>query len=238
MPLVPGDPAALDSDLSRLAQLEADLRRRFDVVETSVEIGARTFALLRPRSVDDLLSEEDFARDERIPYWADIWPSSRALAEHLIRESGAGRRLLELGCGVGLVSAAAASVGFEVVASDYYSAALEFTQANSLRNGLPPPQTRNVDWRRFPEELSNFDVVVGSDVLYEPAYSALVPEALAKSLAPGGTAWMTDPMRRSAAPFADECRARGLKATLVRRSPTREGVLEQDVGLYKIVHAR
>ena len=91
-------------------------------------MGRRRYWLWRPASVDDLISEEDFAVDERIPYWADCWPSARVLAEHIAGSCGGGRRMLELGCGVGLVSLAAAAAGFDVLATDYYADALEFTR--------------------------------------------------------------------------------------------------------------
>jgi len=60
--------------------------------------------------------------------------------------TGGGRDLLELGCGIGLVALAAATAGFRVLATDYYSEALEFTQANATRNGVENVDTRLIDW--------------------------------------------------------------------------------------------
>ena len=54
---------------------------RFAVVETRVDVAGRRFDLLHPRSADELISEDEFDVDERLPYWADIWPSARVLAE-------------------------------------------------------------------------------------------------------------------------------------------------------------
>ena len=93
--------------------LESDLRQRFDVIDEPIAVGGRQFQMLHPRSADDLISEEDFDRDERLPYWAEIWPSARVLAGRVACENGRGRRLLELGCGSGLVAVAAARAGFE-----------------------------------------------------------------------------------------------------------------------------
>ena len=124
------------------------LRRRFELAATEITVAGRLYRLARPRSVDELFSEEDFAIDERIPYWADCWPSSRVLAERVARLAGRGRSLLELGCGIGLASLAAAEAGFDVLATDYYANALEFTAANALANGLDRVDTRLVDWRQ------------------------------------------------------------------------------------------
>src|SRR4051794_23103916 len=99
------------------------LRSRFALASTELVIGGHRYELLRPGSIDDLISEEEFSIDDRIPYWAECWPSSRVMAERLLAERGAGRTLLELGCGIGLVSIAAAQAGFEVLATDYYAAA-------------------------------------------------------------------------------------------------------------------
>ena len=40
---------------------------------------------LKPRTADDLISEDEYAVDERLPYWAELWPSGRVLADRLAR---------------------------------------------------------------------------------------------------------------------------------------------------------
>ena len=71
----------------------APLLGRFDIVETRIVLAGRVLEFLRPRSADDLLDEEEFERDERIPYWAEIWPSARVLAERTVREPGSGQAM-------------------------------------------------------------------------------------------------------------------------------------------------
>ena len=66
---------------------EAALRERFDVVEADVPVADEPTLLLRPASADALISEADFAVDERLPYWADVWPASVALATHELLEN-------------------------------------------------------------------------------------------------------------------------------------------------------
>ena len=115
------------------------------------------------------------------------------------------RRLLELGCGLGLVSLAAIRAGFEVTATDYYDEALAFTELNARHNDLTPPAKRLVDWRRFPEDLGRFDLVVASDVLFEKPNIPLIAAAFSRTFAPGGRGLLTDPGRPPAAAFPAEC---------------------------------
>lgn len=215
------------------------LRRRFELARTELTVGDRRYDLLRPKSVDDLISEADFAVDGRIPYWAQCWPSASVLAERISREQGRRRRLLELGCGIGLVSLAAAQAGFHVLATDYYAAALEFTSANAQRHGLRRVDTRLVDWRKLPSDLGTFDVVVASDVLYERPQSALIAAALAGALAPAGLGLLSDPGRRTAEPLLDECARSGLLATCTQqvRVPDPQADAESIVSIFEIRRA-
>ena len=67
----------------RLGAIEASLRRRFRVVETEIQIEGRAVSLLHPASAEELIDEQAFERDERLPYWAELWPSSRIMAQHV-----------------------------------------------------------------------------------------------------------------------------------------------------------
>ena len=132
-----------------------------------LRVDDRELSLIHPANAEDLIDEAEFERDERLPYWADIWPSARVLATHVARLKGRGRSLLELGCGAGLVATSAALAGFRVCATDYYEDALRFTELNVAEHTGEVPETRLVDWRKLPRDLGRFDLVVGSDVLYE-----------------------------------------------------------------------
>ena len=216
------------------AALEAELRARFEVEEATVRVGGRERTLLRPRSADDLISEEDFARDERLPYWADVWPSSTALAAHVATMRGFGRPLLELGCGLGLVAAHAVEAGYDVLASDYYEDAMRFAAVNVRRLTGRPLRTRHLDWRALPADLPRFDVVIASDVLYEPSYAALVSEVIARTLAPRGEGWVADPGRVATGLFLDECARRGLQYERAHRIPYRDGEIRQEITLFRL----
>jgi predicted nicotinamide N-methyase len=215
-----------------------NLAARFQIVCTAVPLAGRRLQVYHPRSADDLISQEDFDRDERLPYWADVWPSARVLAEHVVRLAGAGRRLLDLGCGAGLVGLAAAVAGFEVLAVDYYPEALEFVAANALANDLTRVATRHVDWRTWPADLGRFDVVAASDVLYELPHAGWVAAALASALAPAGLGLIADPGRRTAAEFAARCQEQGLTVATLARVPWTEGTARPTVELLGVSWSR
>ncbi len=215
--------------------LRSRLEREFDTIEEVFTIGGREFLLVRPRNADDLITEADYVKDERLPYWADVWPSSMMLAERLLEEKGAGRSLIELGCGSGLCACAAALSGFDVLATDYYDDALRFTELNTRVNAGSAAKTVHLDWSAIPADVETFDVVLAADVMYEPRYPAMVASAIERLLAPGGQAIIADPGRIAFPDFIAECSARGLAITDEDVRAFRSGEIQQTITIYRIL---
>ncbi|HEX2723998.1 MAG TPA: methyltransferase domain-containing protein [Gemmatimonadaceae bacterium] len=225
------------------AELVEALETRFDTSTDDVDTGPRTFSILRPRNSDDLIREEDFVKDERLPYWADVWPSSVILAAHLVslaegrkeRRPGKG---LELGCGVGLVTTAAMIAGYEMTATDYYTDALAFTRANAWRATGETPDAMMIDWRSFPPDMGGFDIIFASDVLYEKEYAHLLPRIFKGALAPGGMVILADPGRMGVPEFIEECAAAGMVIRSKITHPFEAGTIQQSIDLYEIADVR
>ena len=221
--------------------LLAELDRRFVLETLPITAFGRELELISPRSAEDLLSEEDFERDERLPYWAELWPSSYALADRVAGEhpsrAGEPTRLLELGCGLGLVTIAAMTAGFDVLATDYYQDALHFTRANAWRVLHRDPAVRLVDWRELPADIGTFGRVVAADVLYEQRYAAIVAGVLERTLAPEGEALIADPGRSALKDFLRECEARGLVVASVEAWRYAEGAVRQTILVHQIVRS-
>lgn len=219
----------LDGDALVLA-----LNRRFRTAIHEAIVDQRVYSILKPANSDDLIREEDFVKDERLPYWADVWPSSIILAGKLLEQEGAGRKALELGCGVGLSTLAATSAGFDVLSTDYYEDALDVTRANVFRNLGTTARTRLVDWRHVPKDLGTFDLVFASDVLYEKEYALLLPIILCRLLAAEGVALIADPGRVAAPMFIEACEAHGLRIREKETRPFAAGEIRQKIDLYEI----
>ena len=232
------DKASYDSGAGRKAEGDALVQALTSRFRTSIQdavIDKQVYSILKPANADDLIREEDFVKDERLPYWADVWPSSIVLAGKLLELEGGGRTALELGCGVGLSTLAATTAGFDVLSTDYYQDALDVTRANVFRNLGTKARTRMVDWRHVPKDLGTFELVFASDVLYEKEYALLLPIILCSVLAPRGCALIADPGRVAAPMFIEACEAHGL---IIRKKETRPfaaGEIRQQIDLYEIV---
>jgi predicted nicotinamide N-methyase len=217
-----------------VTQTLGELGAQFDMARTDLMVAGREVRIHHPRNADDLIDEQAFVDDERLPYWADLWPSARVLAERVATMPVDGRRFLELGCGTGLVSVAAAIAGFDVTATDYYDEALRFTALNVLVNTGALIDTRIGDWRRFPHDIGRFELVVASDVLYEQPHAGLIAGVLDRTLTARGSAVIADPGRIAAPQFVDECKERGMPAAMLDRITFEEGNIRQTIDLYEV----
>jgi predicted nicotinamide N-methyase len=225
---------ARDGGARELATLRASLERRFRLAVTRLTIAGHALELLHPESADELIDERDFELDERLPYWADIWPSARVLAGYVAARPRAGHTVLELGCGAGLVATCAALAGYAVHATDYYEDALSFTRVNVFENTGEDPSTQLVDWRYLPADLGHFDLVVASDVLYERTYARLVARAIAASLTRRGEAMIADPGRVAAGDFVRSAADHGLVVASREEIPFVDGVIRQTITIYRL----
>jgi predicted nicotinamide N-methyase len=229
-----GDLSNIDQSVLAGDALVSALNRRFRTSVEDATVDTHTFSILKPANSDDLIREEDFVKDERLPYWADVWPSSLILAGKLLELKGRGKTALELGCGVGLSTLAATKAGYDVLSTDYYEDALDVTRANVFRNLGKFARTRLVDWRHLPDDLGQFDFVFASDVLYEKEYAELLPVILDRVLVASGKALIADPGRVAAPIFVEACLQHRLVIREKETRPFEVGEIKQKIDLYEI----
>ena len=176
-----------------------------DVVEDTIELSGRTVRMLRPRDgnavLDELLAEDD-PDEDRLPFWAELWPAGAALAHAIATRPLAGRRVLELGCGLGLVSVTAALAGASVLAIDRSPEATAFTAVNAAGNGV----TLDTAVCAFdqPERLlreAPWDLVLAADVLYEQRNVPVLVWLLPRLVDATGEVWLADPGRAMLSTF-------------------------------------
>ena len=164
-------------------------------------LGGRDLDVLRPRDSEALIDEHAFEHEEFLPYWAELWPSAVALARVVARRPLTGRRVLELGCGLGLPAIAAAWAGGRVLATDWSPDAVAITARNAERNEVAL-DTAVFRWDADPGALGPpWPLVLASDVLYEARNVAPLLALLPSACAPGGEVWLADPGRAPAASF-------------------------------------
>jgi predicted nicotinamide N-methyase len=133
---------------------------------------------------------------DRPPYYAHLWPASRALVTWMAERSGLwpGRRVLELGCGLGLPSITAAKLGARhVVACDSHPDNGVFLLRNASRNGVQV-DVMTMDWTR-PSFNQPFDLILGSDLVYERPMVEPLLHGVLQMLGPTGRFILADPGR-------------------------------------------
>ena len=136
------------------------------------------------------------------PLFGLLWPSGQVLAGVMSTYAIAGKRVLELGCGLGLASLVVHRRGGDVTASDCHPLAASFLAENLELNGLPVMKYSAANWATANPLLGRFDVIIGSDVLYDRDQ----PEALSRFIAnhsePGVEVLIVDPNRGNQGRFS------------------------------------
>ncbi|MGE3611778.1 MAG: methyltransferase [Bacteriovoracaceae bacterium] len=163
--------------------------------------------------VCEALTEEEqkdpFAED-LCPYFGVLWPAAEALSVFLSQNSELvkGKKVLELGCGLGYPSLVAKKLGAEVLATDFHPQVEEFFLRNCRHSNLKCDYKR-LNWREGTDEIGLFDVVMGSDVLYESKHPKEVVQGLLRFVKPGGHILLSDPGRNYLQQFINAMNADG-----------------------------
>ena len=175
-------------------------------------LGDKLYVLEAIRDLDeaiDLVCESLTAEEQKdpfaedlCPYFGILWPAAEALAIFLNDhpELIKNKKVLELGCGLGFPSLVASHLGAEVLATDYHPDVEEYFIRNCRHSSVISSYKR-LNWRQSTESLDQFDVVMGSDVLYESKHASEVAQGLIRFLRPGGKILLSDPGRNYLQPF-------------------------------------
>jgi SAM-dependent methyltransferase len=193
--------------------------RGYELRERHISFARRDYLFIGPSRPHALLDHPDvagrFAADGYMPYWADFWPASLLLIDALAGwrppdEAARAPTVLELGCGLGAVSVIVASLGYQVIASDYDCDALAFTTENARLNGVKTLQTVLIDWRCTYPGL-RADRIVAAEVLYERRNAQPVAAFVRHHLQTGGFALICDRKFSPVDEFPDVARRAGLR---------------------------
>ena len=160
------------------------------------------------------------------PLFGLVWPSGvqmagRLAARLLARGMRPGERILEVGCGLALASLVGHRAGADVTASDCHPLAGALVAANLRLNGLPPMKYRHGDWvdapdgRGLPARTAEpalqgrFDLIIGSDVLYERDVTAGLAGFIGRHAQQAVEVWIVDPDRSNRPAFNRKMRDAG-----------------------------
>ena len=197
--------------------LKRELAARYQLGEEHHNICGRKIGVTCVEDAEALFDKLGMAdpdsfevRDERLPYWATLWDSALILSGVLLADNliAPGESVLELGCGLGLVSSIACLKHARVTATDYQRDALKFAQLNGLQIAGVAPRTMFIDWRA-PPQGQHYATLLGADLVYEPRFFDPLIAAFDALLAPGGRVLFSEPNRIIGRSFFDHLHSAG-----------------------------
>lgn len=215
------DPSAAPE---RLAELVAVAARAvpFRACTLNLPTDGQALSIVQPDDLDALLDLAADDPEQNLPYWAELWPSGIALADAILRQPDLvwGKRVLELGCGLGVTAIAALRSGADLLVTDYTPEALALCAINCLNATGHEPTAIRANWRsvdpgEFTGDQGPFPVVLAADVLYEQRDVAPLLDLVGHLIVPGGLLWLAEPGRRPAAEFLEEIARRGWRRASV-----------------------
>jgi predicted nicotinamide N-methyase len=126
-------------------------------------------SLLDKSQFDDPFGEAERAgiSSAAWPLFGLLWPSGHVLAGAMVLFEIQGKRILEIGCGLALASIVLHRRGGNITASDSHPLAAAFLSENLLLNDLPDLKYQVGNWSESNPALGQFDLIIGSDVLYD-----------------------------------------------------------------------
>ncbi|QEC44825.1 class I SAM-dependent methyltransferase [Pseudobacter ginsenosidimutans] len=138
------------------------------------------------------------------PHWTRLWPSSLAMADFIHQHSAIveNKHVLELAAGLGLPGFVSAPYAKSVCCSDYLEEAVITMDRSAKHLQLSNVTCRLLDWNQLPEGLST-DVLLLSDINYDPGQFDRLYQVLQKFFQQGTTILLTTPQRLMAKPFIE-----------------------------------
>lgn len=169
----------------------------FPYAKDSIRFGKHTIEYYRPADPEAVLDEETLlsAHGELAwqPYWAQAWDAGLGMCQHVGDMDLRGKRILDLGCGIGLTSALLLAAGADLVCGDNAPPSLLFAEINTWP-WRERAEVKHIDWHATELEQS-FDTIVGSDIVYERGEVAPLDRFFRQHLLASGSVILSDPSR-------------------------------------------
>lgn len=207
--------------------------------EFRLTVSGREVSVRHARALVSWVDEQRYlGEDGTKQYGMLLWPASIALALEIGERAARfrGKRVLELGAGVGLPGIAAAALGARVVQTDRDEEALTLCRENAGRNGVAT-DVRNADWSSW-NQTSRHDWLIASDILYRPSLHAQLVSILADAARAGTRILVADPMRPASLRLLEQMERDGWSVRMTRYT-IGTGELQRVIGVFDLeLHAR
>lgn len=197
-----------------------------------------TFATIRDvdESIDILCEffgeddQDNSLAEQYCPYFGALWEAGIGLGQFLASYHLKNKSVLEIGCGLALPSFVVTRAGGHIVATDFHADVPLFLEVNQKKNNIFFPY-RVMNWRdeieRTKTDLGTFDLVIGSDILYESQHPHEVARALIAFLKPEGKIILADPGRAYIQQFVTAMKDLGYKENFTTQ-PIRAELTQQN----------
>lgn len=207
----------------------------------TIEVGKTDIHLCTLRDNQQFSDPDDTARDLGIssatwPLFGIIWPSSIVLANHMSDYKIEGKRILEIGCGIGLSSLMLNGRHADITATDYHPEAERFLARNTLLNQGKDIAFQRVDWADDKSDLGLFDIVIGSDLLYEDEHIVLLADFIQRHASPECEVIIVDPGRGRKTKLSTKLIEYGFTSTHVK--PEQAPNMEKEFKGYVLTFSR
>jgi len=150
------------------------------------------------------------------PLFGLVWPSALVLAAHLQAQPLGTQRILEVGCGLALASLVVHRRHGCVTASDHHPLTEGFLSENLRLNAMGPMPYWPGDWSSSQPGLGRFDLIMGSDVLYERDHPGQLAWFISQHALPAARVIVVDPDRGNRAAFHRAMHAEGFERSETR----------------------
>ncbi|MGQ3001475.1 MAG: class I SAM-dependent methyltransferase [Hydrogenophaga sp.] len=195
----------------------------YQVRTETLSLGGEDWHIRRLLDDQQYTDTQHHAADIGLPpagwsHFGQVWPSSRVLALAMLTHPIAGLRVLEIGAGLALASLVMHRRGGDVTVSDWHPLTEEFLRHNLALNGLGPMPYQAGNWESTAATdnpaLGRFDLIVGSDLLYERQQPAQLAAFIFRHAAPQAVVIIVDPDRGNRAAFGRDMAALGFTLSM------------------------